>query len=266
MSTHTLVLALVASAASMPLSSTTATVPELNNTTFLTSRAVIDHDAVVGFPETVPDSTLGQLYLAYQPYLYVESGCVPFPAVDAEGNTSGGLSPTGSASGDCASNTGQIYARSSMADDGATTSTASSPHGNAIMYSWYFPKDSPSTGLGHRHEWEGVIVYLSSWTSSTGADNIVAVCPSAHGGWDCATSGFSTGGAGGAHPLLKYYSVWPVNHQMGLTGTVGGMQPLVAWESLTEAARSALEATDFGDATVPFKEATFAGNLEAASF
>ena len=53
----------------------------------ITRRAVIDHDAVVGFPETVPSGTLGQLYLKYKPYLKVVNGCVPFPAVDAEGNT-----------------------------------------------------------------------------------------------------------------------------------------------------------------------------------
>ncbi|KAL3443770.1 necrosis inducing protein-domain-containing protein [Aspergillus insuetus] len=253
MSTRTLLLALAASAASMPLSGTSTVTDTVAP---LTSRDVIDHDAVVGFPETVPDSTLGQLYLAYQPYLYVEGGCVPFPAVDAEGNTSGGLAPTGSPTGDCSSNTGQIYARSTMA------SGTSSTYGNAIMYSWYFPKDSPSTGLGHRHEWEGVIIYLSD-ASSTSADNILAVCPSAHGDWNCDTDGFSVSGT---HPLIRYYSVWPVNHQMGLTDTVGGTQPLVAWESLTEAARTALENTDFEDATVPFKEGTFAGNLGAATY
>jgi hypothetical protein len=43
------------------------------------------------------------------------------------------------------------------------------------------PKDEPSDGLGHRHDWEGVIVWLSSSTATTAA-NIVAVCPSAHGG------------------------------------------------------------------------------------
>ncbi|KAL2812710.1 NPP1 domain protein [Aspergillus granulosus] len=249
MSTRTLLLALAASAASMPVSTT------ITGTTPLISRDVIGHDAVVGFPETVPDSTLGQLYLAYQPYLYVESGCVPFPAVDAEGNTSGGLAPSGSPSGDCSSSTGQIYARSTMAS--GTTST----YGNAIMYSWYFPKDSPSTGLGHRHEWEGVIIYLSD-ASSTSAGNVLAVCPSAHGDWNCDTS-FSLGGT---HPLIRYYSTWPVNHQLGLTETVGGSQPLVAWESLTEAAQGALESTDFGDATVPFKEGTFAGNLASATY
>lgn len=50
-------------------------------------RAVIDHDAVVGFPQTVPTGTLGTLYLKYKPYLKVVNGCVPFPAVDAQGNT-----------------------------------------------------------------------------------------------------------------------------------------------------------------------------------
>lgn len=50
-------------------------------------RAVIAHDAVVGFSQTVPSGTTGDLYLAYKPYLDRESGCVPYPAVDAEGNT-----------------------------------------------------------------------------------------------------------------------------------------------------------------------------------
>jgi len=53
----------------------------------LERRAVINHDAVVGFPETVPSGTLGSLYLKYKPFLKVDGGCVPFPAVDASGNT-----------------------------------------------------------------------------------------------------------------------------------------------------------------------------------
>lgn len=56
--------------------------------TGLKARAVIDHDAVVGFAEAVPDNSEGDLMLAYKPYLKVFNGCVPFPAVDAEGNTS----------------------------------------------------------------------------------------------------------------------------------------------------------------------------------
>ncbi|KAG9234897.1 putative NPP1 domain protein [Amylocarpus encephaloides] len=213
-------------------------------------RAVIGHDAVVGFPETVPSGTVGAVYKAYQPFLKVVNGCVPFPAVDASGNTGGGLSPSGSSNGGCSSSTGQIYTR-------GTT------YGNyyAVMYSWYFPKDSPSTGLGHRHDWEGVIVWLSSSTS-TSASNIVSVCPSAHGGWDC-SAGYSLYGTG---PLVKYESVWPVNHACELTNVVGGQQPLIAWESLPAVAQSALSSTDFGAANVPFKNGNFLDNLAKATF
>jgi hypothetical protein len=50
-------------------------------------RAVIAHDAVVGFPQTVPSGIVGTLMLKYKPFLEVYNGCVPFPAVDAAGNT-----------------------------------------------------------------------------------------------------------------------------------------------------------------------------------
>lgn len=132
----------------------------------------------------------------------------------------------------------------------------------ALMYSWYFPKDEPSTGLGHRHDWEGVIVWLSESTR-TSADNILAVCPSAHGGWDCSTDGYTLDDTA---PLIKYYSIWPVDHQCGLTSTVGGTQPLVAWESLPTVARNALSTTDFGDGNVPFIDSNIADNLNKATF
>lgn len=104
-------------------------------------RAVIDDNLVVGFPETVPSGTVGAVYEAYQPYLYVVNGCVPFPAVDAEGNTrytrflpaaffvlipySGGLAPTGGSSDGCSSSTGQIYVRGATSGDYY-----------GIMYAW----------------------------------------------------------------------------------------------------------------------------------
>ncbi|PLB49831.1 putative NPP1 domain protein [Aspergillus steynii IBT 23096] len=213
----------------------------------------IDHDKVVGFEETIPTGTTGDVYQAYQPYLKVVNGCVPFPAVDASGNTNAGLNPSGAPSADCASSTGQVYVRSGASSSGDA---------HALLYAWYFPKDSPSTGLGHRHDWEGVIVWLSD-AEGTSADNVIAVCPSAHGGWDCSTDGYSLQGT---RPLIKYESVWPVNHQCGLTSTVGGEQPLVAWESLSEVVQAALEDTDFGDANVPFKDANFENNLGKATY
>lgn len=53
---------------------------------------------------------------------------------------------------------------------------------------------------------------------------------------------------------------------MWLTTTVGGTQPIVAWESLSTTVQAALTAADFGDATVPFKDSTFMTNLAAATF
>jgi hypothetical protein len=164
---------------------------------------------------------------------------------------SAGLNPTGATNGDCSSSTGQIYVRGST-------------HGSyyALLYSWYMPKDEPSDGLGHRHDWEGVIVWLKSATS-TAASNIAAVCPSAHGDWDCTTDGYSLTGTS---PLIMYESIWPLDHAMYTTTTVGGTQPLIAWESLPTVAQTALSDTDFGSAIVPFIDAHFDTNLADATF
>jgi len=119
------------------------------------------------------------------------------------------------------------------------------------------PKDSPSTGLGHRHDWENIVVWLSSQSPSA---TIVGMAVSRHGGYGTST----TPNLVGTSPLAGYESFWPVNHQLVFTSIQGGQQPLIAWESLTDAARAALETTDFGSANVPFKDASFAGNLAGA--
>jgi len=53
----------------------------------LSRRGTVGSDDIVGFEQTVPSGTTGEVYLAYQPHLKVVNGCVPFPAVDADGNT-----------------------------------------------------------------------------------------------------------------------------------------------------------------------------------
>lgn len=53
----------------------------------LSRRGTVASDQLVGFAQTIPSGATGDLYLAYQPDLYVVNGCVPFPAVDADGNT-----------------------------------------------------------------------------------------------------------------------------------------------------------------------------------
>ncbi|KAI1499870.1 NPP1-domain-containing protein [Biscogniauxia marginata] len=210
----------------------------------LQSRDVISHDAVVGFAESA-----SSVALKFKPWLKVVNGCVPFPAVDADGNTSGGLSPTGTSSAGCSSSTGQVYAR------------ATEYNGNyAIMYSWYMPKDSPSSGLGHRHDWEAAVVWIDDASASN--PNIVALSTSAHGDFDTITSNFPLDGT---RPKIRYFSNWPVNHQLGTTDEKGGEEPLIEWDKLTQAARDALTNTDFGSANVPFKDANFQDNLGKAA-
>lgn len=116
------------------------------------------------------------------------------------------------------------------------------------------PKDSPSDGLGHRHDWEEAIVWLSD---ATAAATLKGFSVSAHGGIETTTSP----GLSGTRPLAEYISYWPVNHQLIQTSTVGGSQPLIAWDSLPTVAQTALQTTDFGSAIVPFKDSTFTANL-----
>jgi hypothetical protein len=123
------------------------------------------------------------------------------------------------------------------------------------------PKDSPSSGLGHRHDWECIVVWLSS--SDVSSAQVVGLSTSAHGNFDTKTSNFPLDGS---RPKIAYFSIWPLDHQLGTTDAVGGEQPLIAWEALTPAARTALENTDFGDGNVPFKDANFEAHLEKASF
>lgn len=163
-----------------------------------------------------------------------------------------GLPVSDSPTSGCTSSKGQIYVRGT---DGANGTYR-------LMYSWYTPKDSPKNGDGHRNDLEGVIIALAS-SASTSASNVIAVCPSAHGNWECSTTDFTLAGT---NPLIAYFSEWPFNFQMGLTDKKGVQQPLVAWESLPAPARNALQTADFGTATVPFKDGKFEPNIAEAVF
>jgi hypothetical protein len=125
---------------------------------------VINHDSVVPFE---PDVTDYQAF--FQPRLDVTHGCVPFPAVNRQGDVSGGLKPSGSTNGGCSRNRGQVYVRAKNYNGGC-----------AVMYSWYFPKDEVSPGRGHRHDWENVVLFLSECSKSGG---MRAISYSGHGGY-----------------------------------------------------------------------------------
>ncbi|GAB3042425.1 NPP1 family protein [Acinetobacter apis] len=208
---------------------------------------VISHNQVTGFP----DSTRGY-FKTFQPQLKVFDGCVPFPAVDSAGNVSGGLDNTGAMDGRCSSSPGQVYVNQATYQGEC-----------AVMYSWYFPKDQNVDGPGnngHRHDWENVVVWLSSC-----ADNarINAVSYSGHGKYEVSTKP----GLDGKHPLVAYQrNPFPLNHSVTSTNTKGGYQPAISWVGLTPAARQTLNTHNFGKANVPFNESNFWNNIKKAYY
>lgn len=126
----------------------------------------------------------------------------------------------------------------------------------------YMPVDKPSRGLGHRHDWEGIVVWIDSLDPST--QKLLAVSCSSHGNFNKFVGDKAP--VDGTRPKIRYFNIWPTNHGTGVTSKKGGEQPLIAWESLTEAARVALSTTDFESATVMMKDSTFEGNLAKAWF
>lgn len=70
------------------------------------------------------------VYVRFAPSLHIDHGCVPFPAVDAQGRMNQGLAPAGPSDGGCTSSPGQVYLRVE-------------PYQGliAMMYAWYFPKE-----------------------------------------------------------------------------------------------------------------------------
>lgn len=215
------------------------------------NAAVIAHDQVVGFNEVSPTTITQKAAKLFQPTLKVTNGCVPFPVVDAQGNTSGGLEPKGAPEGGCSSSIGQVYSRSTWYN-GVW----------AIMYAWYFPKDESSDGLGHRHDFESAVVWVDN--PAVANPKILSIAYSQHGKFaNAAPSGSNTNGT---HPMVEYKSIWPLNHALYLINQVGGTQPLIGWDDLTSAARNALNTTDFVDANVPFNDNNFTTNLGKAWF
>ncbi|ETP32922.1 hypothetical protein F442_18457 [Phytophthora nicotianae P10297] len=212
----------------------------------------IDHDQVQPFAQPEPITISEKVAVKFKPQLHITNGCHPYPAVNAAGDTGGGLKPTGAPSGSCKGSGygSQVYGRSTWFN-GVW----------AIMYSWYFPKDSPSSSLGHRHDWENVVI----WINNPDVPNpvILAICPSAHGGY----SRYAPPDADtidGTSAKVNYESHWPINHATDTTSEGGDFQDLIMWDQLTDAARTALQDTDFGDANVPMKEGSFLSNLEKA--
>lgn len=213
----------------------------------------IGHDDMPVWQEPAPANNVQALAVRFKPLLNVAGGCQPYPAVDPEGNTGDGLSLWGTPSQGCSDKSrAQVYSRSSWYKDAY-----------AIMYSWYMPKDSPSPILGHRHDWENILVWLDS--DNIAMAKVIAVAASAHGDYFKSYPINPNYLHEGISAKIQYKASWPQNHATALTTSVGAKQPLIQWEQMTPAAQFALETTDFGSAHVPFRS-SFQSYLDECYF
>ncbi|ETL86180.1 hypothetical protein L917_14375 [Phytophthora nicotianae] len=208
------------------------------------------YDSVVPLPETEDSTNEYSLALQFKPQLLVDTGCHPYPAVDADGNTNAGLSLVSLKSCQNPSLGSQIYARASVYEGSY-----------AIMYAWYFPRDRRGA-FGHRHAWEHAIL----WLDSTGGDDatIEAVSAEVDDG-EYFTIEDPTEDMVDDETSVKFkYEEDAFSHYVNVTTEAGEFQDLVVWEDMPKAARTALNLNDFGEATVPFNEENFLDNLEGA--
>ncbi|GMF15399.1 unnamed protein product [Phytophthora lilii] len=164
--------------------------------------------------------------------------------------TSGGLQTSGSPRGGCrgSGHGSQIYGRSTWFN-GVW----------AIMYSWYFPKDSPSSRMGHRHDWEHVVIFIDN--PAIPEPKILGCSPSWHSGYNkyapCPPEVID-----GTSVKVKYEHSWPLNHALEITNDGGSFQDLIMWDQMTDFARRALNDTKFGKANTPMNDWNFQGKLE----
>uniref|UniRef100_H3GAW4 Necrosis inducing-like protein NPP1 type n=1 Tax=Phytophthora ramorum TaxID=164328 RepID=H3GAW4_PHYRM len=215
--------------------------------------AVIGHDQVVPFPQSQPTSITNTAALLFKPQIWINNGCHPYPVVNANGDTGGGLKTTGSSAAGCRGSGygSQVYGRSAWYN-GVW----------AIMYSWYFPKDEPQDFTGHRHDWEHVVVWIDNPQNTN--PKILAMTPSAH-------SGYSTYAppdadmVDGTSCKVEYTSSWLfIDHHLEGTSTAGETQDLIMWGDMTDAARYALNTTNFGKANTPMNDGNFLPKLGKA--
>ncbi|EEY63254.1 NPP1-like protein [Phytophthora infestans T30-4] len=189
--------------------------------------------------------------------------CVPFPAVNAEGETTGGLQgSTGNDACKYAPLGSQVYGRAGWYKDVW-----------AIMYAWYFPKGFFMEFASRRRDWKSVVV----WINNPGFETpmIAGASMSKSGakyaketkmlqkyfvgsgrGWETAISNTS----------LRFKFNTNIGHgSLDLSVEKGEYQDLIMWEQLTGAARAALnDGKNFRNAEVPISDEHFEKHLDSA--
>ncbi|KAG6587076.1 necrosis inducing-like protein NPP1 type [Phytophthora cinnamomi] len=232
----------------------------------------IGHDKVQPFAQPEPTTISEKAAVKFKPSLHIKKACHPYPAVNAAGETSGGLKGSGERDGDCKESPlgSQVYGRAVWFKDLW-----------AIMYAWYFPKVvyyGVWSKNGHRHNWASAVVWLDNPAVET--PKILAVSASKPNGryrflkngpqvcdrWSCTP--LFTDVINGSSVMLAYEEDYDGDGNSVTLNTdrsKGEFQDLIMWEQMTDEARNALSQTNFGEkAKVPFIDVNFNASLEAA--
>ncbi|GKT63441.1 NPP1 domain protein [Colletotrichum tofieldiae] len=217
---------------------------------------VINHDVVRGFDTATSDDYCGRSFKLFQPLLLSTSdSCYSYPAVNPNGDCSGGLQIGGSQTGDCRDSAGQTYVRGYWWNKKY-----------AIMYAWYFPKDQNFIKIkGHRHDWEHVVVWINNPDDRRFKPELLGVSTSSHSGYKKYVPAPGYDVEDWTHPRVKYFPDVAVfgTHGLDLTSDDGGMSRLIQWELMTPAAQDSLNHVNWGDANFPMG-GNFEGNLAKA--
>ena len=209
---------------------------------------LIPHNAVEPIKTNVDPNSI---FMKFRPHLKVDWGCVPFPAVNPNGDVSHGLRFGGTPWGHCSKSVGQVYARQGHYVHSVNNETI---HHHGLMYAWFFPKEGRV--LGHRYGWQSIVLWLDNkveqnplFLAYSSLDEYKFDKKYAHRG---------------RHPVLakEYDKLWTdVN-------TDGGVQPLASWDHLSDQAKHSLNGFKWGkdgfSKRCPFNDNNFQEYLELA--
>ena len=221
---------------------------------------------VLGLPATAHAAVLQPLpqnadglELTYAPvYDFDTDGCYMTAVIGADGTLNPGLKLGGTVNGQC-HDPAQLAAANSY-------SRAKCNNGwCAVVYAGYYEKDQATWGplaLGHRHDWEHVVVWISG-------DQVQYVSVSQHSGYQVAAR--SAIRFDGTHPKIVYHKDGASTHCYRFAGsadeqienaTGAWFRPrLVGWNGYPAGLREKLTAADFGSATLKIRDADFANAL-----
>jgi hypothetical protein len=193
-------------------------------------------------------------------YDFDTDGCYSTAAISADGTLNPGLSLGGDVNGHC-------HDMAQLTNDNTYSREKCNNGWCAVMYASYFEKDQATLGpaaIGHRHDWEHVIVWIYN-----NAVQYVAV--SQHSSY--AISAASGVRFDGTHPKIVYHKDGASTHDFRFANT--NDEPpenatgswfyprLVGWNGYPAGYRDKLMSADFGDATIKIDDGDFQYALSA---